>query len=299
MPTTRQILLVSVVSWIFLLPSTRPVRALEEWQLFELHRTANVKYEAKDYSGAVADYRRVLAETKLFSDARLAAYFIFRIWEKGQEGSTSASAAVNDTLVEQSLNSLARFDGSKKPAGIMGETEGEEAVSWRALWLAQYYEKKKMPQQAVEQRKIGKSVYGRLVKAQDRMTEKRVKLNFYSCYIHSCVALAEAYLANSDKKSCAAELANLQKFLEGVFDKEIQPTDYDDHPQQLYLQELEFRVEVPLRIAKCFRRLGMENEAKASAGRAQSALDDFKKEHPTVPEMTAITIGEIEKALRE
>jgi len=268
--------------------------AFEEWELNELLGRAHEKYLRRDYPAAIQDFRTVLGNTKSFRAAVNAAGGILRIWKKSKEEPGTVPTAIDDSTMEQSLESLSRFDESKKPFGVSGKTEGEDAQTFRAVSLAQFYELKNLTQAAVTQRKVVKRINEQLVKAEGRMPDKPTKVRFYSWYLYSCLYLAEAHLANSDRESCVGELANLAKFYENTFQKEIQPADHRDH-----VQELALRVEVPVRVAKCCRRVNMEDEARLFAGKARSALNDFKQRHPTVPERTVAIIKEIEKGLAE
>jgi len=284
-----------VIAWAVLL---RPAKSGEPplEKIDQLLYKAASEYIEEKWGAAFQDFQTVLDTANRFGYGRSATLYIFRIWKKGSETSgTSVTPIVSDATLERSINSLRRFDESADPFGATGYTEGEESRLWRAYLLAQYYEVRGMPGRVVDQKREAKLVHQRLLATKERQTERKARLEIYLEYVNSSLELAEAYFANSDRDKCKAELASLARFYQETFGKDVKMTEYQIIPEQgLYLA-----AEMPMRLSRCYRRLGMANEAKVYAGVAEKGVKEFREKLGATAEKYETRIKEIEKGLKE
>jgi len=240
-----------------------------QWEITELLNKACSEYELNDYKNALKNFQYVLDNTDGYGAARIAEGGIFMIWKKKNQGENIPE--MDDKIVEEAINSLHRFSESKKPLGISIFTEGENAKLHMSYNLAEYYEQKKTPDKVIEQRKIAKSLWETFFKTKD-LSNDEVKRELYNPFVGICLHLAEAYISGSDLQNCKSEIDSLEQFLQKSNYKQLKRENYK-RPVDI----LHYSVEVPVRIAKCYQKIGKKEKMKEYEKKAQQALKSFKE----------------------
>ena len=240
-----------------------------QWEIDELLIKACSEYELKDYQNALKNFQYVLDNTDWYGAASIAELGIFRIWKQKNQGKNIPE--MDDKIVEEAINSLQRFSESKRPYGISIFTEGEDAMLHMSYHLAEYYEQKKMPDKVIEQRKIRKSLWETFFKTKD-LSNDEVKRELYNAFVGICLHLAEAYISGSDLQNCKSEIDSLEQFLQKSNYKQLKRENYK-RPVDI----LHYSVEVPVRIAKCYQKIGKKEKMKEYEKKAQQELKSFKE----------------------